>query len=181
MANSFNVPFDYNPTSVSVKTSSYTIPAGSYAYVINSCSGDFTIDGTAAQLSPDGFTNTNLTTTASTADYTITVNGFYTINMQGSNYTGTNSDGIIEISQNGSNFYQVSSLTYSGGAAINHYVNVYLEKGNVVRTYKSASHNTWTSQMTGCRESIVSGGFWVPTGTQLNGDRYIVMLFNEIS
>jgi hypothetical protein len=44
------VPFDNNPTSVSVKTASYTIPSGKYAKVVVNLEGSatFTINGTLA-------------------------------------------------------------------------------------------------------------------------------------
>ena len=80
MANSFNVPFDFNPTSVSVKTSSYTIPAGSYAYVINASDDDFTIDGTVAVDAPMAGV-TQLTST-SNYDFTVDQSGFFTIALK---------------------------------------------------------------------------------------------------
>lgn len=50
MASRVLVPFDFNPVSVSVKTGSYTIPAGKYARAIVNVigSGTFTINGTTA-------------------------------------------------------------------------------------------------------------------------------------
>lgn len=181
MANSFNVPFDYNPTSVSVKTSSYTVPAGSYAYVINSSNGAFSIDSVDAVLSPDGFTYTNLTTSTSANDYTITANGLYTIYLASTSWSSGSVTFYADISQNGgTNFINALNIT-NVGSNVYGQINVYLEKGNVVRTYKSGNSANGNAVMTGCRESIVSGGFWVPSGTDLDGDRYIVALYNEIS
>jgi hypothetical protein len=50
MASSVVIPFNNNPVSVSVKTASYTIPAGKFARVVVNVigSGTFTINGNTA-------------------------------------------------------------------------------------------------------------------------------------
>lgn len=178
MANSFNVPFDFNPTSISVKTSSYTIPAGSYAYVVNSSMDDFTIDGAAAVQNADSYVVQ--LTSVSYFDYTITQGGNFTIAHFVTWQSGT-AQMTTSIAPDGSNFYTLLSSTIGSGNDTK-YVNVHLNKGAVVRFARNSSANSNTyGYISSCRESIVSGGFWVPSGTQLNGDRYTVALFNEIS
>lgn len=65
------VPFDNNPTSVSVKTESYTIPAGKYAKVYVECDsgGQFTINGSVA-VDTDPFLNIDVSTNSATI-YTV--------------------------------------------------------------------------------------------------------------
>jgi hypothetical protein len=50
MSAPFFIPFNFQPASVSVKTASYTIPAGRYAYVVANVegTGTFTIDAATA-------------------------------------------------------------------------------------------------------------------------------------
>ena len=179
MANSFNVPFDFNPTSVSVKTSSYTIPAGSYAYVINASDDDFTIDGTAAFENPDSG-STQLVSYGTNYDYTVTQSGHFTIALY--HAAGTSgSQALIQIAPDGSNFY-VLITSFIGSGNETKFENIFLNKGAVIRGSRNSSSSGATRLFySSCREGIVSGGFWVPTGTQLNGDRYTVALFNEIS
>ena len=59
------IPFNFQPVSVSVKTSSYTIPAGKYAYVTANAIGSatFKIGGTTA-LSGSSTTQTTNTSSA---------------------------------------------------------------------------------------------------------------------
>jgi hypothetical protein len=59
------IPFNFNPYSTSVKSSSYTIPSGYYALVTAYCewnsSATFTIDGvTALETVSSGFTYVKL-------------------------------------------------------------------------------------------------------------------------
>ena len=61
------VPFDNNPTSTSIKTTAYTVPAGKYARVQN-LTGDLTIDGVDCFVILDSFTRT-LTATSFANDY----------------------------------------------------------------------------------------------------------------
>jgi|DEB0MinimDraft_6_1074348.scaffolds.fasta_scaffold123985_2 hypothetical protein len=179
MANSFNVPFDFNPTSVSVKTSSYTIPAGSYAYVINASDDDFTINGTAAFENPDSG-STQLASQGTNYDYTVTQSGHFTIALYHAWNSNTTS-ASVSIAPDGSSFYTLIVSTISSGNETK-FENVFLNKGAVIRGSRGSNSSGATRMYySSCREGIVSGGFWVPTGTQLNGDRYTVALFNEIS
>ena len=61
-----NIPFNFQPASVSVKTSSYTIPIGKYAYVSANVegTGTFTIGGDIALR---GTTSSQITNTSSIA------------------------------------------------------------------------------------------------------------------
>jgi len=62
------IPFNFQPVSVSVKTSSYTIPAGKYAYVTANAIGSATFEiGGATALS--GSSTTQTTNTSSTLRY----------------------------------------------------------------------------------------------------------------
>lgn len=179
MANSFNVPFDFNPVSVSVKTSSYTIPAGSYAYVINCSDDDFTIDGTIAFEKPNS-SYVRLLSTGINYDYTVTQSGSFSIALKHVWSSGS-ANLSLQISPDGTNFYNLLSSTISSGTEFK-FQNIFLNKGAVVRASRSISSTASSAYyITSCREGIVSGGFWVPSGTQLNGDRYTVALFNEIS
>jgi len=71
------IPFNFQPVSVSVKTSSYTIPAGKYAYVTANAIGSATFEiGGATALS--GSSTTQTTNTSSALRYGTGRGGAYT-------------------------------------------------------------------------------------------------------
>jgi len=173
MSAPFFVPFNFQPYSTTIKTTSYTIPAGYYALVLPQC-GNFSIDSVLT-----GHTlTTNTSTLASSStdnNYSAFGSGLYTISFaaeatgSGSTWTISSIDGSgnATILSSGSGTASVSSLNY------------HAECLKVTRTttgsgaYSSGSVQVWFMD--------AASELWVKTGTVLAGDRYIVQLFPEIS
>lgn len=177
---SFVLPFNYQPTSVSVKTSSYTIPAGSYArvqvQVING--GTFTIDGTTclqslAATAGDvnavdvNTSSNNATLFTVTAGYRfegqVYVSGWTSINIAvgGEVVEDLNAGGFINIKAADGQAIAVSSGSGTGSTTLT---------GYEIREHKSATH--------------AELDIWLPTGTVINGTgdwAATVSLFNEIT
>jgi len=93
-----NIPFNFQPLSVSVKTGSYTIPSGKYAYVSANVegTGTFTLGGDIALR---GTTTAQVTNTAST--------------LRGNGDMFPSLSGALILASEGPNGDDVESLTYS--------------------------------------------------------------------
>lgn len=190
MANAAVFPFDFNPASVSYKTSSYSIPAGQRARVIVlDFEAAFTIGGTTVipQLQKD-------------SSYNLNTGGVGEIYR---NQTGYELEIIIDIANYGSGSPVIAvfgpDATASGGSG----TAVYDELG--ARAYYTISANANYPRISLPPNSffylVTSGGgasctahymvypkklppvteFWVPSGTSLNGSGYQVELYDDIS
>lgn len=166
-------PFDYNPVSVSVKTGSYSIPAGRYAYVVPECDdSNFTIDGNSAVQSrqysingsvpsvPGGGARTLLTTNNNLGP--IKIKGVSDTNFLLLRPAGGSSGGTDDITiHDSTDPTKTQEITFNVGDSL------YFKNDGGLAT---VSYN-----VTGYRLGInYANGFWVPTGTSLNGDRYTV-------
>lgn len=180
---SINVPFNFQPTSVSVKTSSYTIPAGSYAYVEAQAEdgGTFTIDGSTA-LNAKAQTSVN----SESDSFALSGSGSLTVNV------ATNKLAILRLYL--SAITGNPTLTISGNlittSLTTAYNNVYyLGSGDsfVISTGSSEQafgYYTFHEYDPNITETTNTASFWLPTGSVINGSgqwRATVSLYNEIT
>ena len=167
------IPFNFQPDSVAVKTGSYTIPAGSYAYVVAYASrgGWIKIDGSLALDHQSTITNVNVTATGTnTASHTVATDSAF--------------EGFVANSVS-------TGWTFGGGSSVPFGVT-----GGSSHVIKLGPGGSVTSDATSSVKYIVgyefvanetnssTAAFWVPTGTAftLSGDaKYTVSLFTEIS
>lgn len=173
MSAPFIVPFNFQPVAVSVKTTSYTIPAGKYAQVFIEVysGGIFTINAVNS-ITSDPFLNIDYAGTAIGTIYTVPA-GYRAI--------------IPAIGSSGADNFSVNGNT---SATFNTSANVLLTGVNI----EIGPSGTLASAGSGSK--AVSGvaipsnathketTFWLPTGTVLSGTgnwRATVMEYNMIS
>lgn len=164
--------FNGNPTSVSVKTGSYTIPAGNYAYVTAVCESgqSFSVDGTAAiatsgQVSATGTVNSGSPVTLITAASGATAQ----VDIQIATAAGVS--GTLTV--NGATLQTtVASTTYR-------FPSLFVPGGSTVTLTSLAGNTTYSVFGHYITESSRTMSLWVPTGTVLttSGGRYTVALF----
>ena len=169
--NNFLIPFDNNPVSTEVKTGTYTIPTGKYARVTVIDGGTvFEIDSVVArepynQSSSSTIVGTGLLFTNSTpftlyGSMTITSNSDVSVYAVGNTaftanfrlYNNASAPSSLEIKMNPGDFIRCDTAT-----------------GGVAR---------WNLNTEAAFDKTV---FWAPTATDIEADRYIVELFNNIS
>ena len=182
------LPFNQNPDSVAIKTSSYTIPAGFYARVIaTNFETDFTIDSVVAvekikyKSTTPGvstaaiFTNTSAYTLMGSCTTNLANSGCYVNNPSSignavgryvRNPYGTNYPLGVSTSQIGNNFTGASS-TYNQAP-------IYLSQDNII--YGSGVFTVRYLDFV-AMDPPTMAEFWVPTGTDLDGTRFTVELY----
>jgi hypothetical protein len=174
VSNSFLIPFDNNPVSTEVKTGAYTIPVGKYAKVtVADFSDDFEIDsviafyGTASRSSID-------TTTTGTR---YTNNTPYT--MRGS--LKQSSGAVVELGvfASGDTSYTQPLFNLTGTAHDS--VQISLAPNDFIRVTAASGGSSGANYSLSADTIPSSQVFWVPSSTDLDGTRYVVELFNNIS
>jgi len=169
------IPFNFQPTSVSVKTSSYNIPTGSYAYVTAYVEdgGGFTIDGATA------LTSQVSTSSVGASVIAVSTTGTYAVP---SGY-------IFEGQAGGSG---VNGVTIGGTAALgtsNYYNTIRAGGGDTVAVSTSGgavglTGYAYRAYTTGLQETSVTASFWIPAGTNITGSgtwKATVSLFSELT
>lgn len=178
MSGDIDVPFVPNPDSTTVRTGSYTIPAGKYAYVTpESYDSDFTIDGSTALQTK--YYNINGSVPS------VPGGGAKTLLTTNNNLGPIRIKGVTSVDQ--------LLLRPAGGAAANDVVifdqtvpddilkEIIFNNGDSLYFLNNGGLATASYTVTGYKINHSSQtGFWVPSGTALNGDRYTVAEFNEI-
>ncbi|MCS6281473.1 MAG: hypothetical protein HUM72_12645 [Dolichospermum sp.] len=176
MAAPFLIPFNYQPFSTSVKTSSFTIPSGRYAKVVPS-RADFTINGVSL---------------SSTEQAVITVSGTgsstYQIYVQPNTMLAQ-----VQLSQTGTGSC-TGSLTVgasvvtpaaqlSRSSAGTSTQNFNYDMGSSLYTlYVAVTGGSPSVSFTVTYLKILSGqDIWVPAGTVLAGSLFTVTEYNSIS
>lgn len=181
------LPFNFQPDSVSVKTSSYDIPAGSYAYVTFCvrAGGTGTIDGSTAI---DSLSNTNGDSVGiSQASSLGTINNYtvptdYVFEGYVTQSTGTNAAVTV-----GGNQLCRATNQGSGTDAGSGPVVIRAGGGDVVSVASVSGAFTYIigySTKEGSAHDPVTASFWVPTGTTINGTSTwyaTVALYNELT
>jgi len=170
-----SIPFNFQPASVSVKTSSYTIPTGKYAYVVAFVAdgGYFFIDSATALMSEAGIAS-SIIAVSQQSNYTVPSG--YRFEGQVSTTTGASTD-IVNVGVFAGELGSDKSLSVRAGS------------GTVIGTFNS-SLSAVTPNISGFSirealpESNNSQAFWLPSGTVINGSgtwTATVSLFNELT
>ena len=168
-----NIPFNFQPTTVSVETSSFTVPSGKYAnvnaYVENG--GSFTIDGDSALISQAGvLADVIKVASENTASYTVP-DGY---RFEGQATHAANASVVIDSVKAGECDDLVAASIKAG-------------PGSVIKTTGASNTNidiTGFSIRESSPETNSTHSFWLPSGTVISGSgswRATVSLFNEIS
>jgi hypothetical protein len=180
----FIIPFNNCPVSTSIKTSSYTIPAGKYARV-TSRSAYFSVDSfnfyytssESASIAGNGATQDVY---ASMGEYAYV--SAWSVVRSGSVASGSSSiyiySGGYDGRLNNTTLITRSALGTTTGTAFN--TNV---RAGTIRYVLSSSNAGSTGSIS---FSVISAhelvsGLWVPSGTVLTGNEYIVEEYNMIS
>lgn len=182
------IPFNFQPESTSVKTSSYVIPAGKYAQVLASVGSDqtstFTIDGSQALISGSsastviGVSLTDVAVDTTTVLYTPPAGYFFegTIIVTATNSAGNEIRiGGEDLVQGGINALDTYDIKVGAGDDIA----IFANSGNIIE-----ARLIGYSRKVEAIESSKEATFWVPSGTTIAGTgtwRATVMEFAEIS
>lgn len=173
---SLTIPFNFNPESVSVKTGSFSIPVGKYAFISTEVrnGGSFSIGGTIAiQSTGYAIAAVNVVQLGNTSNVGITVpaNSFFEGQISLRNGTGT---GDFDI---GGNTMQAVDMSLE---------NIFRCKaGPSIDVEADKNGNSADAILTGYTRTIDGSesntmNFWVPESTALtiSGDaRYTVSIF----
>lgn len=166
-----NIPFNFQPESVSVQTGSYTIPTGKYAYVAAHVQngGTFTIGGATALSSKAG-----VSSDVDDVSLSGVTNGtFYTVP------SGYRFEGVARVA---SGNLVVGGVVRSSGTG---FVDVKAGSGATFATSINVTYEIigYAARISDA-ETSAAQVFWLPAGTIINGSgnwRATVSLFNEIS
>lgn len=184
------VPFDFNPDSTTVRTGTYTIPAGKYALVkpLGPQLQDLEIDSVVAFQQNLVDTSTTLSNASGTETVgTTPVNGrwicelwlFETTTPSGWSFTNVNVQNTNLGIANGKNESITTTFTTDG-----HFARFEMSGAQLVRLQQTGPTPTGTMTarfVAQKRDSPTEGDFWVPTGTQIDGTRYVVTEYNVVS
>ena len=172
MANQFFVPFNNDPVSSTVKTSSYTVPSGKYARVsVSDTTADFTIDAviviSATSRSGSAISTTTGVKFTNSSPYplrgSVTGDGATAATVR-IYPVGSNSSGAQK--------YELTTITTQD--------EVLLNVGDTIEVTAIGTGSTvyWNFDAT---TAPFQKEYWVPAGTVLNGAKFMVELFNSIS
>jgi hypothetical protein len=187
MAATLFVPFEWNPTSTTIKTSTYTVPMGYRARVRpTSLETDFTIDAVVT------VEKTHYTGSSASSGIIFTNTSCYTL-----------AGGCV---QNNTRTVYVEHPSYATSAVDAPGILRYPSNGNGTSTTSTTANNQKTGSASHCSPTLtmvmnsklgVDGGttyyaldaigvqtpdwFWVPEDTDLNGSRYVVELYANIA
>ena len=170
MASNLYIPFNFAPSSVAVKTGSYTIPAGKYARVIVEVDsgGIFTINAVNAVTSA-AFANIDVGSGSSPTSYSVPTGFKASATLSCSSGSGT-------ITLNGNSTEVTPVNTYSSEFSIG--------PGGSYSITGTNGHLHIQGVATPSNATNRQADLWVPTGTIINGSgnwRAVVMEYNEIT
>jgi hypothetical protein len=189
MSAPFIIPFNFCPTSTSLKTAAYTMPAGKYACVVT-ISPFFLINGVLLNGSETVSMSTSTTTVATDSAitsmvYSSPVHVFSSSLTRGGTATGTvggNFGGGSHSIYNDT-LFSVSRTT-NGTTVTPHAIDGNSDTFWGAMTHSETSVGTLTASYTISYyyfKNLTSTKFWVPSGTVLNGNNYVVSEYNMIS
>lgn len=142
------------PASVSVKTASYTIPAGRYARIVAECDsgGTLTINAVTA-ITTAAFVNIDVYTGAASSSYTTPTNYKSTLSW------GTNGNpGSMNLSINGNVILPINQIQYDVGPS-----------GTMSVSNSGFSPTSIQGVATPSNATERQATFYVPTGTVISG------------
>ena len=176
------LPFNFQPESVAVKTSSYDIPAGQYAYVTFNvrAGGTGTIDGSTAvdaisNTSPDVIAVSVTSSIGSTATYAVPTDYKFEGICTVVGTAGAVSIGGTQVGLADTALTAATTRTYYAGGG-----------DTVLIAAQSGAYQTITgyAKKEGAPHDPTVASFWVPTGTTISGSSTwyaTVALFNELT
>lgn len=174
MSNSFLIPFNNNPVSTTVRTGAYTIPSGQYARVtVTDFSDDFEIDSTIAFYGTAA--RAAIVTTSSGTKYTN--NTPYT--MRGSLKQANSIGVVIKVCAFGDTSYASPIVNLTGTA--HESVQISLAPNDFIRVTTPEGGSSGASYSLSADTIPSAQVFYVPSSTDLDGTRYVVELFNNIT
>lgn len=167
MASNLVIPFDNNPASVTVVTTSYTVPAGKYARILAECDsgGIVTVNGSSA-ITSSAFINVGVSSGFAGGQATYSVPSGYRFDGQ-----GTSQVAINNISY---------PMTANGVSAFD----IHAGPGGTANSLNSSAFAYTSGVASPSNATNRQGEMFVPTGTVISGSgswRAVVMLYNVIS
>jgi len=204
MAAPIIIPFDNNPASTSIKTTSYTIPNGKFARV-RDMSGDLTLDN-----NPVYFILTTKSVTTSSNQYTYfyyidnEVHDFVifscssTISNAGNLLNLYSTAGCINSADNTLSSIQVSTVSSNASFTGNRTIKYFYGNRNIPLSYGALTAaaapirtlGSWSVLLSRSSGTVgfslqlcksVLEEFWIPSGSVLSGTKYLVTEYNNIS
>lgn len=179
----FIIPFNYQPNSVSIKTSSYTIPAGKYA-LVSPKSAFFTLNGVDVFTINDSL-SFNETSASTVVRYFVSDGRYSWITSASGTRTGNTSSGSVTLSLGsqtsiGSTQYVSLNRTLNGTTSAS---NIHIPTGHIFVASSNVNSGlyTWAISISVKILSSDVTDLWVPSGSVLSGDNFIVSEFNQIS
>jgi hypothetical protein len=190
MAIAYTIPFEWNPTSTTIKTGAYTVPTGSRARVRpTSLETDFTIDTVIAveAVVYTGSSTTNGTFFTNTTCYTLvgscstTTSGSggafkveYPSNTQAMPYSESSwgagfTDTVVQASLFSQNTSGPNPSSPSMAVTV---------PANCKITYANSTNRVYHLH---AKTVYSPDWFWVPEDTDLDGTRYVVELYANIA
>jgi len=174
MSNSFLIPFGNNPVSTTVKTGTYTIPSGQYARIIvTDLSDAFEIDSVVA-AEATAYVAAISTTSINT---TYTNSGPYT--MRGSFKNSDSASTVIGVFLPTDTSFVGPIYTNTGANAVT--VDALIPPGAKIRVTTAAGGSTGAGVSLTSTNGPATFITWAKSGAVLDGTRYIVELYNNIS
>lgn len=176
------VPFDNNPATTAIKTSSYTVPTGKYA-LVTAIHPDLTLNGSlvfnSRSFSVTGHNSTNSVSLGVVGNVyltgTFSTSGSYEVNVSGSVAIGHATGGTYTIASwttasPGSSFSLTPQMASSPLVAI-----------SASGVEFSGVHHYGTMNVTYYSFSGDKTSFWVQAGVVLGGSKYVIEEYNAIS
>lgn len=185
------IPFNFNPVTTTVKTGSYTIPAGKYAKV-TPVGAKMLIDGVSIYPSVTiSMTGTAVAIGATTSDSmvlnmknmfleSLSITQTRSGTAASSNATFAFYDfGTRELIYSVTKTYALNTLNYTP------LVQCVSDSSTVALNVTAAGSGTSGTVTSSCNATFYvkndTGFIWVPSGAVLNGNNYIVEEYNQIS
>ena len=178
------IPFNNQPESTSVETTTYTIASGKYARVtLLDQTDDFEIDSVVAI---SGAEVTGSASTSSTGlKYTNNTGNILTGVIYHSASIAVNITAVSAVfspygsATNPSSNISIGNSTMSAGATGGREVILY--PSDTIRVITSDANNTLNWKLYARDARTEAKQFWLPSGTQIDGTKFLVELFNELT
>lgn len=176
------VPFDNNPVSTTKKSGSYTVPQGKYAEVIPH-SADLTINGVSIGISQTaGISASNPGSNTGTSTYLITFPPGTLLTNISVTVSNTITTGTIALYIGNSTYTALASITRTTTGTSSSSLSIPIGSSVNSLYASSASVNARTISGNITYMSLQnSQKFWVPSGTVLSGNNYVIEEYNAIS
>jgi len=172
MSAPFIIPFNNQPVSASVKTSSYTIPSGKYA-LVKTLTPRLSIDG--VDINPlRTVTGSVPNSTSVTVNYDLSIETNTSL-ISTANFSTSGTGTYINVFSGGYVLFSASaSSTFITNGA--HFGNIRVQMGQT-----TTGNRSYSFSLNFYPEISSQTSFWVNSGTVINGASYVVEEFNVIS